>query len=460
MRKVVLSIFVLFSFTLTFAFTLNEAIKLSQNPSTLFRAREEILDLLLSDPASASLLKTANNVYSKVEMLKSATSSPETRVANAIVEENKNEFYSTLASTKISTLPKSFSLVFNVLPIRQDYSNFFSHLSDSDYVGALDYFSKLKYLYKVPELKKFLPQEDIASLWSFFAQGVELKPEIFDVDAARFIVAISTPYDIRGLYMKTYVWLSGLSVPQAQHGLRTVEFESMISSQSNVEMDPNLLQWKYTISRYLSLYTSITSSTRKLSEAKNLVSYVGYATVFYRSIQNFPSQYRQLLSKGLATYLDLLLQKVTTSNFKMPQKTAEEMKKLSASNPNNVNSSKLLAIALTSSSKGANGEKTLVKKEGKALEMLPFSYLYYLFTITSVLVISFLIPRVRLALYRIFKLKKFELGFYMKMISKFPGDFQWHMKIAQLYEKMGKYEESQREYSVAMKLMSVRRQKE
>ena len=457
MRKIAFLVFVLSSFTFIFAVSLSEVIELSKNPSTLFRAREEVLNLLLLDPASATFLKVANNIYSKVGMLKSATSSPEVQMVNAIIKENKDEFYSTLASTSISMLPKSFSLVFNILPISRDYSNFFSHLSDSDYVGALDYFSKLKYLYKVPELKNFLPQEDIASLWSFFAQDVELKPEVFDVDAAKFIVAISTPYDIRTLYMKTYVWLSGLSVSQAQRGLRTVEFESMIPLQSNVEMDPNLLQWKYTTSKYLSLSTSIMDSTRKLSEAKNLSPYVGYATVFYRSIRNFPSQYRPSLSKGLATYLDLLLQKVTTANFNLSQKTAEEMKKLSSSSPNDANSSKLLAIALTSSSKTIKRKSTAVEKEGESTELSPYSYIYYLFTVTSLLMISFLIPRVRLALYRIFRLKKLELGFYMRMLSKSPEDFQWHMKIAQLYEKIGKYEESQREYSVAMKLMNVRR---
>ncbi len=455
MKKIAFFILVLSFFTFTFAITLNKAIELSKNPSTLFRAREEILNLLLSDPASASLIKGANIVYSKVEMLKSATSSPEIHLVNAIIKENKNEFYSRLASTKISTLPKSFSFVFNVLPIRQDYLNFFSHLSNSDYVGAMYYFSKLKFLYKVPELKKFLPQEDVASLWNFLTQAVELNPDVFDIDAAKFIASISTPYDIHTLYVKTYVWLSGLSVSQAQRGLRTVEFESMISSQSNVEMDPNLLQWKYTISKYLSLSTSITSSTRRLSKAKKLEAYVGYATIFYRSVQNFSSNYRQPLSKELAIYLDLLLQKITVANFKISQKTAKNMKKLSASDPSNINSSKLVAIALTSSNKIAERDSTANMK--KATHFLQYSYPYYIFIIVSVLIISFLIPRVRLALYRIFKLKKFELGFYMKMLSKFPGDFQWHMKIAQLYEKMGKYEESQSEYSVAMKLMSVRR---
>lgn len=449
-RTFLLSIFFLCAAVFLFGTSVNEIFALSKKPETLFHARDEIVNLLLSDPSSYLVLHTAQLIYSKVEILESSLSSPEIRVANSIIKGDLNSFYAALSASDVKVLPNKFDLVFNLLPIARDYSNFFERISDSDYMGAVKLFSRLKFIYKIPNFENFLPKEEITSLWSFFAQAIEISPETFDADAAKFVASISTQYDIHTLYMKTYVWLSGLNVYQAQNGIKTVDFETLVSSFSHVKIDPNLLQWKYIVSKYLSLYTSITNATRQLSDAKDLSPFVKYATDFYRSSQDFPSQYRKPLSKILGTYLELLLDRVSSTEFKIPKDIINDMRKLASSNPENPNSSKLAAIALSSYSSSSESDE-------KRMGVWRISPWIYLVLVLIVVTFSLFIPRVRLAVYRIFKFNKLELGFYMKKLSKSPENFQWHMKIAEIYEKMGRYEEAQKEYGVAMKLMGVRR---
>ncbi len=446
-----MAFFLFVTTVLLFGISVNEVLALSEKPETLFRARDKVVELLLSDPSSPLILHAAQVIYSKLEILKSANSSPEIHIANLIVKGDLNEFYDSLSASDVKRLPDKFDLVFNLLPISRDYSDFFDRISNSDYTGAVKLFSKLKFIYKIPNFETFLPKEKISSLWSFFSQAIETSPEIFDADAAKFVASISTPYDVNNLSMKTYVWLSGLDAYQAQNGIKTVDFETMISSFAHVKTDPNLLQWKYIVSKYLSLYTSITDTTRQLSDAKDLSPFVRYATNFYRSTQNFPSQYRKGLSKILGTYLTLLLNRVSTTEFVIPKGIINDMRKLASSNPENPNSSKLLAIALSSHSVSSSAEKE------KKVSVSNISPWIYVFVVLIGLTFSSFIPRVRLAVYRIFKFNKLELGFYMKKLSKSPEDFRWHMKIAKVYEKIGHYEEAQKEYSVAMKLIGTRR---
>ncbi len=433
---------------LLFGSSVNEILALSKKPETLFHARDEIVNLLLSNPSSPLVLHAAQIIYSKVEILESARSSPEIRVANSIIKGNLNDFYVSLSASDVKVLPNKFDLVFNLLPITRDYSKFFDYISNSDYMRATKLFSKLKFIHKIPNFENFLPKEQITSLWSFFSQAIEISPETFDTDAAKFVASISTQYDLHSLYMKTYVWLSGLNVYQAQNGIKTVDFETMVSSFSHVKIDPNLLQWKYIVSKYLSLYTSITNATRQLSDAKDLSPFVRYATDFYRSSQDFPSQYKKQLSKILGTYLELLLNRVSSTEFRIPKDTINDMRKLASSNPENPNSSKLVAIALSAYPSSSDRKETDVQR------ISPWVYLVLVLTGVT---FSLFIPRVRLTVYRILKFNKLELGFYMKKLSKSPENFQWHMKIAEIYEKMGRYEEAQKEYGVAMKLMGVRR---
>ena len=450
MRKAFLiSILFICTSALLFGISVSEILALSKKTETLFQARDEMVNLLLSNPSSPLILQAAQRVYSKVKILESAKASPVFQVAKTIVQENLNAFYASLGKPNVKTLPDEFDLVFNLLPISRDYSDFFNYVSNANYEEAVNLFSKLRFIYKIPNFENFLPRENLSMLWSFFAQGVEISPQVFDTNAAKFVAGISTPYDVRTLFMKTYVWLSGLNPSQSQNGIRTVEFETLVASFSHVSLDPNLLQWKYIVSKYISLYTSITNTTRQLSSAKELSPFVEYATDFYKASQYFPSQYRQQLSKILGTYLDLLLSRISTAKFNIPEKLANNMKKIASSDPQNPNSSKLIAIALSS-----KGENNTGKKISSVWRLNPW---YYGILVLIGIAFSFFIPRIRLAVYRVFKFKKLELGFYMKKLSNSPEKFQWHMKIAEIYEKMGRYEEARREYAIAMKLMEIRR---
>ena len=455
-------------FSNIFATSLEEVVRLSKNPSTLYEAREKVIGLVLANPSSSTILKVANEVYSKIKILESAHSTSQIKVARTIIEENKDAFYSSLASSKISVLPKDFSLVFNIFDIAQDYSNFFSHINEGDYVDALRYFKKMKYLYKIPSLSTFLPKEDTSSFWSFLAQAITLQPDVFDEDGAKFIATTLTPYDIRTLYMKTYVWLSGLSIEQAQQGLSVVEFENLISSFSNAKMDPNLLQWKYMTSKYLSLYTSISNASRQLSTAKKMKMYFEYVPTFFRAIRDFPLQYRKSLSQELSVYVDLLIQKLGTSKVNVSRSTVADIRKLATKYPNDPNSPKLMALTLNSNLIYNSGEKnkndvfnvnksqaTSTAKDEKGREIEIERSYYYLLIGMGFLAFFFFIPRLRLSLYRILNLKGMEMNFYMRRLSKSPEDFRWHLKLANFYEKIGKFEEAQREYNLAMKLMSM-----
>ncbi len=457
MKNLIVIIFTL-SAVNVFGVSLSEIVRLSMNPATIYRARDEIVEMALSDPSSVAVMKVANIVYSKLKILQSATSTPLRIVADAVLKENKDEFYKSLASTDISTLPRAFTLVFNILDIRQDYANFFSHIYDSDFRGALDYFRKLRYTYKIPNLFDYLPKEDTSVLWSFLAQGIQLNSEVFDENAAKFFAAVLTPYEVRTLYMKTYVWLSGLSVQQAEQGLSVVEFESMISNFSEAKMDPNLLQWKYMTSKYLSLYTSITNSIRQLSVAKDLSTYISYAPAFFRAIEEFPAQYRSSLSQKLSTYLDILNQRLSSSKVAVPASIIKDIRNLAVKYPNDPNSSKLMTLTIGESVFVATKDEKKTKKDeipSKEPKNVQLPYDFHTFLPLLAILFIFLIPRVRLSFYRILRLKGMEMRYYFRRLSKSPGDFKWHLKLASFYERVGKYEEAQREYSLAMKLMKV-----
>ncbi len=435
--------------------TLNEIVELSTNSSDIYRARNEIVRMALSNPSSPEIYKVANLIYSKIKILQSADSTPLRELANAVLKENKSAFYSLLASNKIKTLPSAFSLVFNVIDVRQDYTNFFSHIFDSDFAGAVNDFRELKCTYKIPNLSKYLPTEDTMLLWSFLVQGIQLYPDVFDANGAKFLADILTPYQVRTLYMKTYVWLSGLSVQQAQQGLNVVEFENMISSFSSEKMDPNLLQWKYTTSKYLSLYTSITNLTRQLSVAKNLRVYLNYAPTFFKAIEEFPAQYRQPLSKQLSTYLDLLNQRLADSKVLVSRSVLKEIRNLAVKYSRDPNSAKLMALTL-GQNVGTSLQRQEKKKETNSIDnfeaqspdvrlLIPFLAVLFVF----------LIPRVRLSFYRLLKLNGLEMRYYFRRLSSSPADFRWHLKLANFYERLGKFDEAQREYSLAMKLMKT-----
>ena len=465
MRKnLSLLLLVFLFFSSTFALSLNEIVRLSQNPSTLFKARQEVIKLTLSNPSSSAVLKVANRVYSKIKILESAKSTPEIHLAQTVIEENKDAFYSSLSSTSITTLPSDFALVFNVLNVVQDYSNFFSHISHGEYADAVKYFAKMRYLYKIPNISNFLPIEDTSSLWSFLAQGIKLNPKVFDEDGAKFLSSILTSYDIRTLYMKTYVWLSGLSVEQANSGLSVVEFESLISSFSKTKMDPNLLQWKYMTAKYLSFYTSISNAMRQLSTAKKLDVYLGYVPTFYRAIQDFPLQYKEVLSKEFSEYLDLLIQKISTTKVNTTKDVISDIRELATKYPKDPNSSKLMALTLNSNlnTKKVQKDETsskqtepLTSNEKKQSKYEFSSFYYYISIAVGFLIFFMLIPRMRLSFYRFLNLKNMEMGFYVKKLSKSPEDFRWHIKLANFYERIEKFEEAQREYQLAMKLMKT-----
>lgn len=469
MRKYTL--FLIFSSLLivsSFSLTLNGVISLSKNPATLFKARDEIIKLALSYPSSSSVIETANRIYSKVKILESAVSTPQKMVAYAVIKEDKDAFYTSLSSTAVKVLPSAFSLVFNVLDIAQDYSNFFSHISDGDYTNAVKYFEKMRFLYKIPDFYEFLPNEDMSSLWSFLAQGIMLNPRVFDKNGAEFLASIMTTYDVHTLYLKTYVWLSGLSIDQAEQGISVVNFESLISIFTKVEMDPNLLQWKYVTSKYLSLYTSISNMIRQLSQAKELTMYIDYIPTFYRAIQNFPLQYSKPLSEEFSTYLDLLNQRVSTSNFRVSSSIISDIRKLAIQHPHDSNSPKLMALTLslkplhkkeskksTSIFKPKNQVQNATNVSRQGVQSKSWSLYYYLSIGIGILIFFAFIPRVRLSIYRILKLKKMEMNFYVKMISKSPENFKWHLNLANFYEKNDRFEEAQREYKLAMKLMKM-----
>lgn len=406
----------------------------------LFASRDKILDSLLTDPASLTLLDKAKVVYSKILIVESAKSTSEINVANEIVSGNIDGFYKLLGDQSLTVLPDNFDFVFNVLPITKNYETIFDYLSQGDYPDALKIFDKMKYVYKIPNLYSFLPKENVVSLWNLLAQNVDAHPNVFDINAAKFIAAISSPYDIKNIYAKTYVWLSGLSVPQAQMGFNVINFETELASVSSVQMDPNLLQWKFTISNYLALYSSITDAIRTMSSSKNIEPFIDNAIIFYKSIQNFPAQYSLSLNNLMSTYLDLIFQDASMDPTIISTQIAETMRTLASNFESDPNASKLLAIALTATK---NQDKPAVPSQ--------IWILYAIITVAGIgVMITF--PSVRILIYRILGMKKSELKIYMRALSKHPQDPALHVKMATLYEAMGKYNEAQKEYSLAMKL--------
>jgi|UniRef100_A0A7V3RFA1 tetratricopeptide (TPR) repeat protein len=426
-----------------FAISSSSILSLARTPSTLMSAREETLNALITDPSSLTLLNTARIVYSKLEIMDSAQSTAEIELANSIVEENMDKFYSVLSEPSITMLPDQFDLLFNVLNVSQNYDQFFSYISQADYTDALALFKKLKYLYKIPDVKAFLPEENVVSLWNFFAQALPTYPDTFDTNAAKFVASISNPYDVKNIYVKTYVWLSGLSVPQSQMGFNVINFESLIASESKIQMDPNLLQWKFTISNYLALYSSITDETRELPSTKDVEPFLTNALVFYRAIQNLPPQYRGALDDAMATYLDLILQDVSADPALLSQKMAKDMRETASNSLADPNSSKLLAIALTAKTTSTGSSPSQA------------GWILYSIIIIAAIVILFTFPQIRMAFYKTLKMYKFELNFYMKQLSKKPQDPSIHLNIAGVYERMGKFDEAKREYSVAIKLTNA-----
>lgn len=405
--------------------------------------REKLLDLLLTDPSSLTILNQAKEIYSKILILQSAKSTPEVNVANAIISNNIDAFYKYLSNPEIRMLPKDFDLVFNILPIQKDYSALFTYISQADYVDALRLFDRIKYIYKIPNVYNFLPSQDVVSLWNLFSQMINTNPRSFDANAAKFVSSISSPYDIKNIYVKTYVWLSGLSVSQAQMGFNIVDFESEIASVSSVQMDPNLLQWKFTVSNYLALYSSINNAIREISTAKDVAPFVTNMVIFYRSIQDFPIQYRIPLDNLMSTYLDLVFQAVSANPTLVSSAISQDMKRLAASFPSDPNTSKLLSIAMLKSQNDV-GSST---NEGL--------WIFYVILVIGGFSIILTFPRARVMIYKMLGMHKYEIKVYMKALSKHPEDPSLHVKIASAYEKMGKYVEAQREYSLAMKLTSV-----
>ncbi|HEU24529.1 MAG: hypothetical protein C0176_06225 [Mesoaciditoga sp.] len=404
--------------------------------------RDKILEGLITDPASLTLLNQAKVVYSKLLILQSASSTQES-VANAIIENSLSDFYNALKNPQIQTLPKNFDLVFNVLPIQNDYNALFTYISQGDYVNALRVFDTIKYLYKIPDLYKFLPSQNVVSLWNLFAQTINTDPRSFDVNAAKFVAAIATPYDIKNIYVKTYVWLSGLSVSQVQMGFNIVDFESQIASVSSVQMDPNLLQWKFTVSNYLALYSSINDAIREISSAKDLTPYVKNMIIFYRAIQDLPLQYRTPLDNLMSTYLDLVFQAISANPTLISSSISRDIKSLIANFPSDPNTSKLISISM------------LIPHNGASRQSNNQIWVFYAIVIAGAIVLLFTFPSVRVRIYNILGMHKYEIKIYMKALSRHPEDPSLHIKIASAYEKMGKYVEAQREYSLAMKLTNV-----
>ncbi|MGC8704628.1 MAG: tetratricopeptide repeat protein [Athalassotoga sp.] len=404
--------------------------------------RDKILEDLITDPASLTLLNQAKVVYSKLLILQSASSTQES-VANAIIENSLSDFYNALKNPQIQTLPKNFDLVFNVLPIQNDYNALFTYISQGDYVNALRVFDTIKYLYKIPDLYKFLPSQNVVSLWNLFAQTINTDPRSFDVNAAKFVAAIATPYDIKNIYVKTYVWLSGLSVSQVQMGFNIVDFESQIASVSSVQMDPNLLQWKFTVSNYLALYSSINDAIREISSAKDLTPYVKNMIIFYRAIQDLPLQYRTPLDNLMSTYLDLVFQAISANPTLISSSISRDIKSLIANFPSDPNTSKLISISM------------LIPHNGASRQSNNQIWVFYAIVIAGAIVLLFTFPSVRVRIYNILGMHKYEIKIYMKALSRHPEDPSLHIKIASAYEKMGKYVEAQREYSLAMKLTNV-----
>lgn len=115
-----------------FAISSSSILSLARTPSTLMSAREETLNALITDPSSLTLLNTARIVYSKLEIMDSAQSTAEIELANSIVEENMDKFYSVLSEPSITMLPDQFDLLFNVLNVSQNYDQFFSYISQAD----------------------------------------------------------------------------------------------------------------------------------------------------------------------------------------------------------------------------------------------------------------------------------------------------------------------------------------
>ncbi len=404
--------------------------------------RDKILEGLITDPSSLTLLNQARVVYSKLSIL-SASSTLDIDVANAIISNNLDGFYNALKNPEIQTLPKNFNLVFNILPIQNDYNALFTYISQGDYIDALGVFDRIKYLYKIPELYKFLPPQNVVSLWNLFAQMINTNPRSFDINAAKFVAAISTSYDIKNIYVKTYVWLSGLSVSQAQMGFNIIDFESQIASASSVQMDPNLLQWKFTVSNYLALYSSINDAIREISSAKDLTPYIKNMIIFYRSLQNLPVQYRAPLDNLMSTYLDLVFQAINANPTLVSSSISQDIKSLIANFPSDPNTSKLLSISM------------LTQHSAKARNSNDYIWVFYTIIVAGAIFLLLTFPSVRAGIYKLLGMHKYEIRIYMKTLSRHPEDPSLHIKIASAYEKMGKYVEAQREYSLAMKLTNV-----
>ncbi len=442
--RVLLLVFLAISIQI-FAVSPESILTLSKDPLTLEKAQDEVLNALIDNPASLTLLNTARTVYSKIEIVKSTQSTPETALANTIIEENRDLFYKTLSDPALTTLPSTFDLLFNILPISQDYDRFFTYISQGDYDDALTLFKKLKYIYKIPDSKAYLPKENVVSLWNFFAQEINIDPSLFDTDAAQFVTSIANYYDIKNIYVKTYIWLSGLSIPQSQMGFNVINFESLIASTSNVQMDPNLLQWKFTVSNYLALYSSISDAIREFPSAKDTKAFITNSVIFYRAAQNLPHQYSTSISGLLSTYLNLIFNAVSANPTLLSTDTANEMRKIASEFISDPNSSKLLAIALT-----------VQKTQSKSSAAQTGSIIYSIIVI-AIVIFLLTIPQIRLMLYKILKFHGMELKFYTKRIARKPQDPQIHMKIADIYERMGRYDEAKREYSVAIKLTDVKK---
>ncbi|HCZ06655.1 MAG: hypothetical protein PWP37_102 [Thermotogota bacterium] len=65
----------------------------------------------------------------------------------------------------------------------------------------------------------------------------------------------------------------------------------------------------------------------------------------------------------------------------------------------------------------------------------------------------FTLPSVRYVFYRLFGLKKLQVKSLTHRIQKNPLNGELHLKLGQVYESLGKYEDAVREYSLAVKLM-------